>query len=141
MYLTRPGDKYVVPTGSYLGQMTNEMAEDERILEFVSGGPKQYGIKYFSEQEQKEKTIVKVRGFSLKHKASKDLNFDSMKRLVQSMVKKTGDNTPVTLTFPQIVRDSDKNVKTKIAQKVYAPVYNKRVYLSDYGTLPYGFCN
>ena len=117
------------------------MEENDVIREYVAGGPKQYALRFWSDREKKEKFLIKVRGFSIKHAASQDLNFESMRRLVHAMVQ-DGDKEkdPVILKFPQIVRNSDRSVTTKISQKVYYPVYNKRLLLPNFSTLPFGYC-
>jgi hypothetical protein len=45
-------------TGPFLGQMTNELKEGENIVEFSSGGPKNYAYR-----TNLERGIVRVRGF------------------------------------------------------------------------------
>ena len=46
--------------GNYLGDFTSELGKDDHIVEFVSGGPKNYGYK-----TKKGKIECKVRGFRL----------------------------------------------------------------------------
>ena len=63
-----------VQTGPFLGQMKDETA-GVPIMEFVSGGPKNYGY-----QLQTGDTECKVRGFTLDEKGRALLNFESMKQ-------------------------------------------------------------
>ena len=142
MYVTRPGDSYVVPTSDFLGEMSDEMGPEDVILSFISGGAKQYGIKYRTGKGD-VKTIVKARGFSRAYYAALDLNYAAMERLVGGMVRGSEDweeTRPVTLRFDQIGRDQQRRVFTKAVEKTYAPVFNKRVLFPDYSTLPFGYC-
>ena len=47
--VTRSGDKYEVPIGCYLGEMTDEIEKDHgagaKMLEYISTGSKSYGIR------------------------------------------------------------------------------------------------
>ena len=61
------------PAGWFLGEFTDELDGDP-IVEFVSGGAKNYG--YLT---RSEKTECKVRGFSLNYKTKQTLNYLSMK--------------------------------------------------------------
>ena len=63
-----------IPTGRFLGEFTNETPGDS-IVEFVSGGPKNYG--YLT---KKGKTECKVRGFSLNYETQQVLNYETMKK-------------------------------------------------------------
>ena len=44
IYVSRPGE-YDPALGDYLGELTNELGHGEHIVEFVSGGPKNYAYK------------------------------------------------------------------------------------------------
>jgi DNA polymerase elongation subunit (family B) len=53
-------DLHYLPIGNYLGELTNEITpEDGHIVEFVSGGPKNYAYRTLSGREE-----CKVRGFT-----------------------------------------------------------------------------
>ena len=56
--------------GEYLGDFKNELNEGDTIVEFASGGPKNYGY-----QTCQGKQECKVRGISLNSEGSKQLNF------------------------------------------------------------------
>ena len=56
--VSRPG-QYDPPLGDYLGDLTNELKAGEHIVEFVSGGPKNYAYRTNNGKE-----VCKVRGFS-----------------------------------------------------------------------------
>ena len=124
------------PLGDYLGELTNELPEGEYIIQFVSGGPKNYSYKTFNPVTNVEKTYCKVRGFTLSHRNSQLINFDTLCNVVTSSEEKT-----INIHTPwKIVRDSKtKDVKTRTENKLYRKVYNKRVVIEDYDTVPYGF--
>ena len=70
-----------VPTGDYLGDLKDELDGDV-IKEFVSGGPKNYAY-----QTVRDKTVCKVRGFTLNVRGKETLNFDSMKRTIMAVLE------------------------------------------------------
>ena len=59
IYVSSPG-KYDPSIGDYLGELTKELKKGEHIVEFVSGGPKNYAYKTKGGNE-----MCKVRGFTL----------------------------------------------------------------------------
>ena len=63
--------------GEYLGDFTNELNEGDTIIEFASGGPKNYGY-----QTRQGKQECKIRGISLNSEGSKQLNFPILKQNV-----------------------------------------------------------
>ncbi|CAF1128063.1 unnamed protein product, partial [Brachionus calyciflorus] len=70
--------------GDFLGELTNEIEDDDYITEFVSAGPKNY-----SYVTAKNKTECKIKGFKQYHETSKHINFDSIKNIVTSNRNKT----------------------------------------------------
>ena len=120
------------PLGDYLGELTDELDAGEYIVEFVSGGPKNYAYKTSSGVES-----CKVRGFTLNFTNSRLINFSAVKELVT----RRGDNLQVTTVNPNKIC---RNVKTnsiynREEMKHYKVVYTKRVIQDDYDTLPYGY--
>jgi hypothetical protein len=55
--------------GDYLGDLADEVP-DNRILEFVTGGPKNYAYKIARPDKDGNTTICKVRGITLNYKNS-----------------------------------------------------------------------
>ena len=117
-------------TGVYLGELTDEL-DGDYITTFVSGGPKNYGYELSS-----GKTCCKIRGITLNYETLEKVNFNVM----CDMVKGEGPET-VSIDIPfKIVRDTkDKNVLTRSETKDYRVVYNKRVIVDNFDTVPYGF--
>jgi hypothetical protein len=140
IYLSRPSDLYEVLVGNYLGQMTNEIEKDygptAYIKEFVSGGPKNYGMKVCAGPN--EYCNIKVRGFRLTSQVSCFLNFETMKRLVREYVDENCNST-IDLPYYKILRTSGRNVISKNVIKKYKIVYDKRVVLNNFFTVPFGY--
>ena len=123
-------DEWEPPTGSYLGQLTDEL-DGGYITTFVSGGPKNYAY-----ETSTDKTVCKVRGITLNYRTQQHVNFDVM----SDMVRGEGPEK-VTVNIPyKINRDTkEKSVRTRSENKDYRIVYNKRVIVNNFDTLPYGF--
>ena len=134
VYVHEPG-KPDPPLGDYLGELTDELKGDY-ITTFLSGGPKNYG--YVTNTGE---AVLKIRGISLTHDATKILNINTMRDLVDSYVIDGDRHEKVTITIPyKITRDKkEKNIVTKRTKKDYRVVYNKRVVRENYETVPYGY--
>ena len=134
IYVHEPG-KPDPPLGDYLGDLTDELDVGDYITTFISGGPKNYA--YLTNNG---KTETKIRGITLNYDATKKINMDVMRHLVDSRVNGYNEEK-VTLVNPhKITRDKkEKNIVTKKMKKDYRIVYNKRVITENYGTLPYGY--
>ena len=137
-------DRYIPELGDYLGQLTNELCckelgckgcdEGHWITEFVSCGPKNYSFKVNTGE-----IICKVRGFSLNYRNSQIVNFQSMKDTLFSWKNK--ENTDLVTVTTEICRHKYQNpmVYTRQVAKRYSVVYNKRIVLDDFTTVPYGY--
>lgn len=162
IFVSRPCDQEP-EVGSFLGQLTSELKPNEHIVEFVSGGPKNYAYRTSMGQE-----VCKVKGFSLNYANSRLINFKSMldlivctseqQDIVDEMEQTTPDNEVNKST--ETSTDKTKNVKyitvtneKKISRlkskriiynrqekKKYKIVYSKRVIQKNtHDTLPYGY--
>jgi hypothetical protein len=134
IYLSPTGE-HLLPLGDYLGDLTDEL-DGGYIVEFASGGPKQYGYRVMT-SDGKEKTHVKIRGFTINSETAKQLNFKNLKRLVHDYVQEHTRNT-IDVSMSRIMRTRDRDVVTKTMRKTYRVVYDKRFVLADFSTLPYG---
>jgi len=133
--------EYQVPIGSYLGMMTDELRDygpGSYIVEFVSGGPKNYSFKVYSTKYDKFFYVTKIRGFSLTSTASKRLNFNSIKKFVFEYVK-SNVTCESNLVFQRIERRKNRDIVTKTICKKYKIVYTKRVLRRDFTTVPYDY--
>jgi hypothetical protein len=73
-------------TGNFLGDMTDELSPGDAIVDYVSGGPKNYGYRTAS-----GKIVVKIRGFTLNSTNAPAFAFDNIKRVIMSGVVLPGE--------------------------------------------------
>ena len=137
IYLEEPGQPRP-DLGNYLGDFTSELDDDDYIVEFVSGGPKNYGYK-----TNKGHAKCKVRGFRLNSEGKSQLNYNVMRQNVLDEIQKPLQKprqTPVNKTY-QIVRDPKTyELYTYPDKKSYKLVYDKRVVdAATLKTYPYGY--
>ena len=126
IFTSRPGE-VVPPLGDYLGELTNELDDEDHITIFVSGGPKNYAY-----QTKNGKTICKVRGFTLNYRK---LNFSTM---CEQVCRPNGE--PIFLESPHFIKRNakTKTIHTVALKKKYKLVYDKRV-VRGFDTFPYGY--
>lgn len=105
-----------LPTGQFLGELTNELDENEVIDEFVSGGPKIYAYK-----TSKGKTVVKIKGFQLNVRNSEAFSFENLKRVILSQFEKNFDNDIGRMRF---VKNSLKDARQKLYDDFHGLVPN-----------------
>ena len=132
VYTSRPGE-WTPELGDYLGDLTDEVP-DNRIIEFVTGGPKNYAYQLTRPDKEGHTTICKVRGITLNYKNALNINFDTIK----DMVVNNRDDVKTVRDDFKITRDH-KRLLTVHQDKDYRIVFDKRVIMPDYSTRPYGF--
>jgi len=135
-------DEWTVPTGSYLGDMVDELEKfgsGSYITEFVSGGPKNYAFKAWSTHKQDFVTVCKVKGICHNYTAAGLVNFDSMKEMVLRTTKKENDEIHVLVKSKQIRRTKYHDVITAEESKIYRTRSEKRKFTADFNSFPYGF--
>ena len=121
-------NSYQVPIGEALGNFSNELKAHDYIVEFISTGPKSYYFKTFLEE-----VCLKMKGFNLSYENCHRINRDTMKQLIDNEI------SVLTKNF-QIIRDSKtKDLKSQCNEKKLTFNFNKRVIVSYYNTLPYGY--
>ena len=144
IFSAKDSDQYIRPLGEYLGELTNELTCKELncktencqghwIEEFISCGPKNYSFRVNTGQ-----IICKVKGFSLNHRSSLVINFNTMKEALYAWK----NDKPIKLITvkTELVRDKhEPKVTNRIVSKHYGVVYDKRVMLPDFTTVPFGF--
>ena len=124
--------------GDYLGDFTSELGDDDYIVEFVSGGPKNYGY-----QTKLGHVECKVRGFRLNSEGKSQLNYNVMRQNVLDEIQKPllkPRQTQIIKTH-QIVRDPKYYLLFTFPEyKQYQLVYDKRVVDPvTFQTFPYGY--
>ena len=89
--------------------------EGGRIIEFVSGGPKQYGYRMIN-TSGKIDTAIKIRGITLNRTTSNVTNFKTLKNKVTSYLAGQ-DTEPLMVTLNSIRREKNREVVTKTIRK------------------------
>ncbi len=126
--------EWMPQTGSYLGELTNELEVDDNITEFAATGPKSYSFK-----TAKNKVTLKAKGITLHSSNAQIVTLESMVCLVHNYVTSRDTTHLLTLT-ETIVRNKKKfTLHNRSVLKRFKVVYDKRVLLPDYTTLPYGY--
>ena len=141
IYRWRPG-QCSIETGDYLGEMTDEL-DGEHIVEFVSGGAKNYGY-----QTSGGKFECKVRGFTLNVRGRERLNYHSMKEHILNTLKEVEDDdddadaTPIPVVYPNHFKRDQTQKKLALGKQVknYRLVFDKRVVDRDSKkSYPFGY--
>nr|CAD2198086.1 unnamed protein product [Meloidogyne enterolobii] len=95
-------------TGPHLGDLTDEYPDDE-IVEYCSGGAKQYGLKLKKKNstDNHYKHVLKVRGMTLSHDVieKQNLCYETFKERVIKYVKDC-DMDPIPILYPNFIRPS-----------------------------------
>jgi hypothetical protein len=160
--------------GNFLGDLTDELESDDWIVDFVSGGPKNYAYRTC-----KGKTVVKVKGFTLDSVNASVFSFENIKRVIMNGLMTVDDQERVVIPSckiqklekdlerrqleklhlmngeiasafnglqgisvykpTRILRTRDWRVLKKPEQKLYGFCFDKRIILSNYDTVPFGY--
>ena len=142
IFTQRP-DQYAPPLGDYLGQLTSELTckatgckdkkcqKTHHIVDFCSGGPKQYA--YLTDTGF---TQTKLRGFSLNHTASKKLNYHTLKELVLKNPKGV-----IETVQPKKICRNKYTIKIYNREEIkrYRLKFEKRYLTDALDSFPYGY--
>ena len=127
-----------MPTGRYLGDMTDELLKygpGSYITHFSCGGPKNYSFQGISPSRNKPFSVCKVKGINIDFDTSEQINFTTMTELVLNNPEGV---IPVT-TAKISVDPGTRTVYSSWPQKVYKVRSEKRRFRDDYDSRPYGF--
>ncbi|KAL0147866.1 hypothetical protein M9458_056825 [Cirrhinus mrigala] len=134
IYTAKDGE-YEPPLGPYLSDLTDEVGPGDHITLFLSAGPKSYGY-----VTAKGKVCMKVKGITLNAVNSEVITLDSLIGLVDHYVTERDNSLHVLAHNDTIVRNKKNlTLHNKSFVKKFKVVYDKRVLLPDFTTLPYGF--
>ena len=128
------------PLGDYLGDFKDELPPDDYIVEFASGGPKNYGYK-----THKGKEDCKVRGITLNSLGKGYVNFEVLKNnvledLTSPLESGEARITAVPIPFKIVRNTQEYQLSTTAQRKKYKLVYNKHmVNPHTFQTFPYGY--
>ena len=127
-----------IPTGDYLGEMTDELEGDDHIVDFSSGAPKNYGYK-----TRHGKVERKVRGFTLNVRGSRQLNYDVLRQSVLDELTHPLDHrrdVPVVNPHFFTRHPATKQLKVAPRTKQHGLVFDKRVVdPNNFRSFPYGY--
>ena len=124
------------PLGIFLGELKDE-TKGVPITVFVSGGPKNYAYRLEDHTE-----VCKVKGLTLNHRNRLILNFQTMKELVTTpdeAKKAKKAKKRYDLTEPHKIIRKNGKIYSKLQEKQYRLVYDKRILTKDLTTFPYGW--
>ena len=154
VYDVRQGNTDPLPLGPYFGDLTDEIPEDKKIVEFIACGAKNYSYTLMDkdtcdmadtdvvdEATPLANTVTKVRGIRLNSSTSKLINRDTMRDMVFGLVEdikdegmsmaEAMDKQTIHVTYPHYI-SRDKKTYTLNSQKMdklYRPVLTKRISL------------
>jgi hypothetical protein len=132
-------------TGSYLGELTDELAEascsEKWIEHFCTAGPKSYSYRtnlytrtHKDGSTSKERDeIVHVKGFTLKGDTAKMITFDTIKSCVSDKERQ------IETTYREFIRDNNQTINVQPATKTFRFTFDKRIIRNDFTTVPYGY--
>ena len=129
-----PGE-YKIPTGSFLGDMTDELEEYEEgsyISHFVSAGPKFYSY-IVKTPSGKTHEICKVKGLTLNTSTSEKINYNAIKKLILDKDEK------IIHHYNSIRRTKLHSVISIEEVKTLKCNSLKRKFSSENTSIPYGY--
>ena len=124
------------PLGDYLGDFKNELESDDVIVEFCSGGPKNYGY-----QTRAGQTVCKVRGFSLNVQGREQLNYEILRDNTLAELERPLAAPTRVAQLHTITRDAKGyTLHARPSHKDYRLVFSKRMLDPITAkTYPYGY--
>jgi len=127
-----------------LGDLTDEYPDDE-IVEYCSGGAKQYGLKLKKKNstDNQYNHVLKVRGMTLSHDVieNQHLCYETFKERVIKYVKEC-DLDPIPILYPNFIRPSipQGSVISVPMQKIYKPYVGKGIVRpNNFNVLDFGY--
>uniref|UniRef100_A0A914H7T2 DNA-directed DNA polymerase n=1 Tax=Globodera rostochiensis TaxID=31243 RepID=A0A914H7T2_GLORO len=133
LIFTHPRGVCPLKEGKFLGEMTREYADNE-ILEFVSGGPKQYSLKLRSKTNGKVWQKTKIRGIT--QTFNNKIDFEELK----SMILEYKEGETMTFHYPgKFGPKRDGRIISEDLAKDYKPVQKKGIIDQEWNVLPFGY--
>jgi hypothetical protein len=86
IYMRSPKADENLMIGHFLGEMTNELEEGDEIIEFISGGPKNYAYR-----TKKGKFVIVVKGFTMNSTNKPLFFFERVRNIIMYGVRRTND--------------------------------------------------
>jgi hypothetical protein len=133
---SHPTDLDPLQCGPHLGDFTDECIGKE-IVEYVSGGCKNYALEIKSPNNPELEHSLKIRGFTLDYKTCQKLHYESFK---QKVLDYGIDTEPITVCYDNCLRPNLKtgHVYTVPLTKKYRPIVTKGIVDDDYNVVNFG---
>ncbi|KAL3118906.1 hypothetical protein niasHT_004837 [Heterodera trifolii] len=133
LVLSHPLDFCPLKTGQHLGEFTDEYPDHE-ILEFCSGGAKQYGLvlrRKNTSSDVELEYVLKVRGMTLNYDVinNQGLRYETFKQQVMRYAR-TGEIEQIRIEYPNFLQPSIRSggsVTSTQMQKCYRPYTQKQI--------------
>ena len=145
IFVKRDENEYEPALGNLLGEMTDELrcyGEGAYIDSMIAVAPKFYAFRAVCDGQTVD--CCKVRGVTLNFKNAQQINFDSIKSLLEKTFESR--NRPVderdkriVLEYDSIRRTATHDIVTRSEFKSCIAVLKKRRYLTEGVSLPFGF--
>ena len=128
-----------LPIGDYLGDLTDELEHGDVIVDFTSGGPKNYGYR-----TRGWKVECKVRVFSLGSvRGQQQLNYDLLRQnVLDELTDPASERRVIAVTNPIFFtrHPTTKRLRVMPHRKDYGLVFDKRVVdVETFVSYPYGY--
>ena len=138
IYAHKPGQAQV-ENGDYLGDLTDELDPGDSIVDFTSGGPKNYGYKTAG-----GKVECKVRGFTLNNvRGSQQLSYEILRRnVLEEFTDPHEERRLIDVVNPHFFtrNPATKQLRVALRTKHYGLVFDKRVVDPEtFRSYPYGY--
>ncbi len=130
-------DDVKVKTGDFLGELTDEIPNDEVCIEFVALGPKSYGNITKNKVTGKLKTSLKIKGIYLNEMTENVVSFESIRLMAEEYLE-WKEKIEYKVPQCQIRCDRHEILKTLNLEKVLRVTSDKRK-IKDCLTYPYGY--
>ena len=132
---TRTSHDFDISTGSFLGDMTDELPRGVEIDKFWSAGPKFYCFTGQDTSKQTDYSVFKIKGVTLNRCVERYFNPDTFKRLV------LGETHLLESPFTTMNRSVKRGtIQTKYFNKKSRVTNSKRIYNSISGkSVPFGY--
>lgn len=138
IYTTNHRTEKSLVLGNFLGELTNEIPSGY-ITEFASCGPKNYSYRVKDLRGNGNYDVVKVKGFTLKARTCKKINFTNMRKMVLYNATLPDIQTEIPKKIKRNVKKTSQ-ITTSAMHKTFRLVYNKRFLLPDkISTVPFGW--
>ena len=124
----------ILPTGNFLGDLTDELPMNVEVTEYYSAGPKFYLLMGKNSQTGAPYTVFKLKGVSLNKSTEDVINVANVKSLILGEIGLL--NTP----FSSIRRHKETGeLKNTYCEKSCRVVNSKRLFYQDGNSVPYGY--